>query len=56
VGHAPDVDELTAGLIGASPDAIAFSKGAAAAIEFDGAIEAGKGQLVWLVTAETLGR
>lgn len=56
VGHAPDVEELTAGLIGASSDAIAFSKGAIAAIEFDGAIEAGKGQLVWLVTAEALGR
>ena len=56
VGHAPDVEELTASLIGAPPEAIAFSKGAIAAIEFDGAIEAGKGQLVWLVTAEALGR
>lgn len=55
VGHAPDVDLLAAGLI-STPDAgIRFAKGAVAAIEFDGSLAAGEGQLRWLITAKMLG-
>lgn len=54
VGHAPDVEELTAGLIGAPEAGIHFDKGAVAAIEFTGKPAAGQGQLLWLATAELL--
>src|SRR6185295_7757418 len=50
VGHAPDVNYLAAELIGAKPEAIRFVKGAIAAIEFNSAVAAGAGELVWLVT------
>jgi phosphohistidine phosphatase len=50
VGHAPDVDRLTAGLIGSDCCNLRFSKGAIAAIEFDSEIAAGQGELRWLVT------
>ena len=55
VGHAPDVTDLAAALIGDSSAAIRFAKGAAAAIEFAGETEAGKGELNWLSTAKLLG-
>lgn len=55
VGHAPDVGWLTAALIGDSRAAIDFSKGAIAAIEFDGEIQTGRGTLCWLVNAKVLG-
>lgn len=54
VGHAPDVEELTAALIGAPEAEIHFAKGAVAAIEFTGPPADGKGQLLWLATAELL--
>lgn len=54
VGHAPDVGQLTAALIGQSNASIRFAKGAVAAIGFDGAIEIGNGELCWLVTAKLL--
>jgi phosphohistidine phosphatase SixA len=50
VGHAPDVDRLTAGLIGTGSTNVEFAKGAIAAIEFEGEIVAGEGELRWLVT------
>lgn len=55
VGHAPDVEQLTAELIGGSRAAIRFAKGAAAAIRFPDGIAAGRGELRWLVSAKILG-
>ena len=55
VGHAPDVSVITAALIGEGDAAIAFSKGAVAAIEFDDRPEIGGGALKWLATAKLLG-
>ncbi len=55
VGHAPDVDELTASLLSPADVAIAFAKGAMAAIQFDGEMAPGQGQLRWLVTPKILG-
>lgn len=55
VGHAPDVEHLTAVLIGAQPDSLLFAKGAVALIEFDDAIVAGQGQLRWMLTPAMLG-
>jgi phosphohistidine phosphatase SixA len=55
VGHAPDVTDLAAALIGDGAAAIRFAKGAAAAIEFASEVAAGKGELNWLATAKLLG-
>jgi phosphohistidine phosphatase len=54
VGHAPDVESLTADLIGAKNGQIGFEKGAVAAVRFGGTIAAGVGELVWLATADLL--
>lgn len=54
VGHAPDVDELAAALIGDGSAGIRFKKGAVAAIHFDN-LAAGHGDLEWLATAKVLG-
>src|SRR5207248_334920 len=48
VGHAPDVDDLAAALIGSRSGAVVFGKGAVAAIDFDDEIVTGKGDLRWL--------
>lgn len=56
VGHAPDVGQLTASLIGEPRMGLHFAKGAIAAIEFDHEIAAGQGQLRWLITADVLGK
>jgi phosphohistidine phosphatase len=55
VGHAPDVSELAAALIGDGIPSIRFAKGATAAIEFASKIAPGKGELNWLATAKLLG-
>jgi phosphohistidine phosphatase len=55
VGHAPDVDNLAAALLGAGGDSIRFAKGAVAAIDFDQQVAPGQGRLQWLVTAKVLG-
>ena len=55
VGHAPDVDRLTAALIGQSDGLIHFAKGAVAAIHFAGPPVLAGGELQWLVTAKMLG-
>jgi len=55
VGHAPDVGEMTAALVGDGSAWIRFAKGATAAIEFGEALAAGEGQLRWLVSAKLLG-
>ncbi len=54
VGHAPDVEELAAALIGDTQARIRFSKGAVAAISCEPG-KAGFGQLLWLATAKILG-
>ncbi|HLA86370.1 MAG TPA: histidine phosphatase family protein [Thermoguttaceae bacterium] len=54
VGHAPDVDRMTAALIGPGGN-VCLAKGATAAVRFDDAIAPGAGELRWLVTAKMLG-
>ncbi len=55
VGHAPDVDTLTAALIGDRSAQIDFAKGAVAAVDFAGRMGPGWGTLDWFVTAKILG-
>lgn len=55
VGHAPDVGDLTALLIGEGNANIRFAKGAIAAIRYDGELGPGCGELYWHVTAKSLG-
>ena len=55
VGHAPDVNHLLESLLGKESGSIALSKGAIAAVEFDGGISSAGGQLLWLVTPKLLG-
>lgn len=55
VGHAPDVELMTAALIGDPGCHIRFAKGAVAAIEFPGLPKLGDGELRWLVTGKVLG-
>lgn len=55
VGHAPDVTNLATELLGDETANIRFAKGAIAAIRIRGEIEAGAGELQWLVTAKVLG-
>jgi phosphohistidine phosphatase len=54
VGHAPDVDQLAAALLGMRDSAIVFAKGAVAAIRFEEKIAEGQGELVWLATPKIL--
>ena len=54
VGHAPDIEEFAALLIGDDSAGIRFDKGAVAAIEFSNGVAAGQGTLRWLVTADLL--
>jgi phosphohistidine phosphatase len=56
VGHAPDVSDLAAALVGARGETtIRFAKGAVACIDFEGEVARGAGELQWLVTAKVLG-
>jgi phosphohistidine phosphatase len=55
VGHVPDVNHLTAALIGQGASSIHFAKGAVAAIEFEDRPAFAQGELRWLVTAKLLG-
>jgi phosphohistidine phosphatase len=55
VGHSPDVERLTAEVIGDGAARIRFAKGAIAAISFEANINAGAGELCWLATAKSLG-
>ncbi len=54
VGHAPDVEELAATLIGDMQARIRFAKGSVAAIECTPG-ESGFGTLLWLASAKLLG-
>jgi phosphohistidine phosphatase len=49
VGHAPDVDRITAELIGSVDANLLFAKGAIAALRFSEKIAVGEGQLCWFV-------
>ncbi len=49
VGHAPDVDQITAALIGSADANLAFAKGGIAAIRFAEEIAVGEGELCWFV-------
>jgi phosphohistidine phosphatase len=55
VGHSPDVERLSAAVIGDGAARIRFAKGAVAAISFEAEINAGAGELYWLATAKSLG-
>ena len=55
VGHAPDVNRLTAVMIGDRDSSIHFAKGGVAGVRFDGVPALGGGELRWLVTAKVLG-
>ncbi len=55
VGHDPDVTHLAGGLIGDATAAIHFKKGAVASIRFNGPVQRGQGQLMWLATAKLFG-
>jgi phosphohistidine phosphatase len=55
VGHSPDVEWLTAVMIGDSNARIRFAKGAIAAIRLEADFNAGAGELCWLATAKSLG-
>lgn len=55
VGHAPDVCQMVAGLIGDGRAWVRMAKGAVALIRFHGTIERGEGELRWLATARLLG-
>jgi phosphohistidine phosphatase len=54
VGHAPDVGQLTAALIGQPNASIRFAKGAVAALRFVALVEIGGAELRWLATARLL--
>ena len=55
VGHNPDVEWMTAALIGEGPASIRFAKGSVAAVQFHHAAAPGAGELYWHVTAKSLG-
>lgn len=55
VGHEPSLGRLAGWLLSSKPSGfIQFKKGAAALIEFTGAPAAGKGRLIWLLSAAQL--
>jgi len=53
VGHAPDVGNLAAAVVGGGD--IRFAKGAIAAVRYDDEIGPSCGELYWHVTAKSLG-
>jgi phosphohistidine phosphatase SixA len=56
VGHNPDVEQMTAVLVGDGPASVRFAKGSVAAIRFDEETpRAGEGTLLWHATAKLLG-
>ena len=55
VGHAPDVGNLTAAIVGDHRADIRFAKGAIAAVKTFEPLGHSCGELYWLVTAKSLG-
>jgi len=54
VGHEPDLGKLAGTLVFGAPRALPLKKAGACAIEFAGPVEAGGGQIVWLLTPKLL--
>ena len=54
IGHAPDVEQMTASLIGQGNASIHFAKATVASVRFDSTPKTGGGELRWLVTAKLL--
>ena len=54
VGHEPDLGKLAGCLVFGAPRALPLKKAGACAIEFDGPVEAGKGQIAWFMTPKQL--
>lgn len=55
VGHAPDIAERAAYLIGDKNARLHFAKGAVACVDFEGEPAKGAGTLCWLITPELCG-
>jgi len=55
VGHAPDVGEMVARLIGDGRAWVRMAKGAVALVRFYETLKPGQGELRWLATARLLG-
>jgi len=55
VGHAPDVGDMTAALVGDRRANIRFAKGAIAAVRIEPELGIDSGELYWLATAKSLG-
>jgi phosphohistidine phosphatase len=56
VGHEPDLGKLAGTLVFGAPSPLPLKKAGACAIDFDGAVAAGNGQLVWLLPPRILRR
>jgi phosphohistidine phosphatase len=59
VGHEPDLGKLAGSLVFGAPRALPLKKAGALAIQFDGPVAAGKGEILWLASPRmlrTLGR
>ena len=54
VGHEPDLGKLAGSLVFGAPRALPLKKAGACAIDFEGPVEAGKGQIAWLMTPKQL--
>jgi phosphohistidine phosphatase len=54
VGHEPDLGKLAGTLIFGAPRALPLKKAGACAIDFEGPVEAGKGELAWLLPPRLL--
>jgi phosphohistidine phosphatase len=54
VGHDPDLGKLAGSLVFGAPRALPLKKAGACAIDFEGPVEAGHGQIAWLVPPKLL--
>ena len=54
VGHEPDLGKLAGSLVFGAPRALPLKKAGACAIDFEGPVDAGNGQIAWLMTPKQL--
>ena len=54
VGHEPDLGKLSGSLVFGAPRALPLKKSGGVAIAFEGPVEAGKGQIEWLLPPRLL--
>ena len=54
VGHEPDLGKLAGSLVFGAPRALPLKKAGACAIDFEGPVDAGKGEIEWLLTPKLL--